>query len=555
MVRRIRLITGLVLFAYVAMHLVNHALGLISYQAMGDGRVWFLALWRNPVGTVLLYGSLLIHFGLAMWALYQRRDLRMPPVEAAQLMIGVLIPVLLAQHVIGTRGANALAGTDDSYAYVLLVHFKYGRQQLFYIQTAALLATWLHGCIGLNHWLRLKPWYPRAAPLLSATALLLPVLAWLGYVAGGRQVLALAENRAWLRAAAAEIKWPDRTTAAILERMAWEVWWTVGIALAIVLLARVFRTLAERRRGVVCITYPVGRAVSVTPGTSVLEASRANDIPHASVCGGRGRCSTCRVRITDGLDRLPPPSAEEARVLDRIGNPVQVRLACQTRPVHDLAVVPLLPPNASARDGLPRPAYLHGEEREIAILFADMRDFTRLSEQKLPYDVVFILNRYFAAMGEAVEQAGGHLDKFIGDGVMALFGIDGDIGDGARRALHAASLMAQNLDELNGSLQNDLDQPLRIGIGIHSGTAIIGEMGYARATTVTAIGDAVNTASRLEAMTKDYGAQLVVSETVARQADVDLSGFPSHEIEVRGRAGTIVVRVVSDARDLPTAGC
>jgi adenylate cyclase len=191
-----------------------------------------------------------------------------------------------------------------------------------------------------------------------------------------------------------------------------------------------------------------------------------------------------------------------------------------------------------------------GEEREISILFADLRDFTRFSERKLPYDVVFVLNRYFASMGSAVEEAGGYLDKFIGDGVMALFGVDGGADRGARQSLDAACLMSKRLDELNQALTAELEEPLRIGIGIHAGPAIIGEMGYGQATSLTAVGDAVNTASRLEAMTKEYKAQLVVSDTVADHAGVDLSDFPSHQLEVRGRSETISAHVVINAQEL-----
>src|SRR5579871_4156380 len=103
MIRRLRLATGLVLFAYIATHLANHALGLVSLAAMDAGREWFLWLWRNPVGTAALYGSLLVHFGLALWALYLRRSLRMPVLEALQLALGLSILPLLTIHAVGTR--------------------------------------------------------------------------------------------------------------------------------------------------------------------------------------------------------------------------------------------------------------------------------------------------------------------------------------------------------------------------------------------------------------------------------------------------------------------
>src|SRR5262249_7709615 len=241
---------------------------------------------------------------------------------------------------------------------------------------------------------------------------------------------------------------------------------------------------------------------------------------------------------------------QDRKVLDRVGAPPNVRLACQTRPTANVAVVPVLPPTASPRDAQPRPGYLQGHEEEIAVLFADLRAFTRMAEHKLPYDVVFLLNRYFRAMGTAVEAAGGRLDKLIGDGVMALFGVGGRPTDGCRRALAAARRMSEGMRELNRSLANDVAEPLRIGIGIHAGPAIVGEMGHGRATSVTAVGDTVNTASRLETLTKEYNCQLVISDAVARYAQIDVEGFERHDIEIRGRLEPLTIRVIGDAQSL-----
>ncbi len=550
MIRRVRLITGCILFAYVTSHLLNHMLGLVSYAALEEGRLWFLAVWRNPVGTIALYGALLIHFLLALWAIYERRELKFSFSEAVQLGFGIAVPLLLVGHVVGTRGVHQMAGTNDLYAFVLLVHFKFATQYFWY-QTAGLFAAWIHGCIGIYYWLRLKPWFQSARQYLYGAALLIPVLALLGYIDAGREVVALYENPAWRTSIRALIGFPDKDTTVFLQSLSPIVRWTICGSVAAAFLARLVRTLVIRGRGLVAVTYPDGRKFNIQPGATLLDASTINNIPHASVCGGRGRCSTCRVRVTEGIDNLPPPSAEEARVLDRIGAPPMVRLACQTCPTAPVAIIPLLPPSCTPQDAGPRPAYHMGEERQITILFADIRDFTRFSERKLPYDVVFVLNRYFANMGSAVEEAGGYLDKFIGDGVMALFGVDGDADRGAREALHAARLMSERLDELNHALQADLEEPLRIGIGIHIGPAIIGEMGYGKTTSLTAVGDAVNTASRLEAMTKEHGAQLVVSESVADHAEIDLSEFPTHRLEVRGRSETINAHVIVNAQELP----
>jgi adenylate cyclase len=280
--------------------------------------------------------------------------------------------------------------------------------------------------------------------------------------------------------------------------------------------------------------------------------SRLAGIPHASVCGGRGRCSTCRVRI-GGEDRakLPPASPDEQKVLTRVGAPANVRLACQLRPPPGhYRVTPLLPASTGPVEAYRRQPQAHGGEQYVAILFADIRGFTSISEGKLPYDVVFLLNRYFRATGHAIEAAGGRVDKFIGDGVMAIFGLDREPQVACRQALDAARRMALALDDLNEAMSGDLDQPLRIGIGLHSGPTIVGQMGYERATQLTAIGDTVNTASRLESLTKEFGVELVVSQELLDRAGIDLAAYERHDVEIRGRQERLAVRAVKRATEL-----
>jgi adenylate cyclase len=551
--RNLRLGAGLLLFVFVATHLLNHSLGLISLDAMEAGRKVFVAVWRAPVVSELLLAALAFHAVLALWAVYRRRTLRsMPGWEVVQLVLGLAIVPLLAEHVIGTRIVHERFGTEDNYTYVVAVLWvaapEAGLRQLF-----ALLAVWLHGCIGLHRWLRLKPWYPRVVVYAYAGALLLPVLALLGFVGAGKEVALLLQDEAWRELAFLDINPPDAEAAAWAKSVTRVVQLSALAAVAATFAARAVRLRVERRRGLLRIAYGGGSTIQVPRGLTILEASRAYGVPHASVCGGRGRCSTCRVRVDAGAEALAPPDAAEQRVLARINAPPNVRLACQARPSGDVAVTPLLPPTARARDGHRRPDYLRGSEREIAILFADLRAFTQLSESKLPYDVVFLLNRYFSAMGIAVEAAGGRIDKFIGDGVMALFGIDSGAERGARQALTAARDMAARLNELNQALAHDLEAPLRIGIGIHIGACVVGEMGYSHAVSVTAIGDAVNTASRLEALTKDFDAQLVFSDALAQRAGLATEGFAREEVPIRGRNAPLAVWVVRDALELPRA--
>lgn len=551
---RARLASGLTLFAFVSMHLLNHALGLISLDAMELGRIGFLYIWRSLPGTVLLYLALLTHLSLVLTSIYRKRGWRQVAwAEFIQIGLGLSVPILVAQHAVANRGANAMFGIEDTYAFVLLALWDQ-KPHLGFMQCVAIVVAWTHGCMGVHFWLRLKPAYAIWRRVLYPIAILLPTFAIVGFVDAGRQFDHLMTDPIYRERLFAPFRALDPAAPERIGDLIDRVWIGFGMLLATLFLARLAREGFERRRGFVTLTYPEGRLVSVRTGTSVLEASRLAGIPHASVCGGRGRCSTCRVRLGAGQEALPEPDEEEVRVLKRVAAPQTVRLACQIRPSADLQVTPLLAAaTAAARDGYQAKAYTQGSEREIAILFADLRAFTKFSEKKLPYDVVFVINQYFRAMGEAIETAGGHVDKFIGDGVMALFGLESDSAKGCRDALSAARGMAAALTRLNETLANDLSEPLRIGIGIHAGTVIVGEMGHGRAVSVTAIGDAVNTASRLESMTKEFGVQLVVSKRVSKRAGVNLKTFARREIDIRGRVDSMPVFLIENALDLEIA--
>ena len=549
MLRRWRLITGLFLLGFVASHLLNHMLGLAGLPALEAGRGVFLAIWRSPPVEALLVLAIVAHLGLAGYAIYRRRRLlHLPAWEAAQLLLGLLVPPLVALHILGTVVAHYRYGVEDRYAYLFLAYladpWEMARQFL------ALAVAWTHGAIGLWFWLRLKRWFPRWQDAILALLLLWPALALAGALAGLREVELLAADRGWRRDLLESIRPPDQAAVAWLYAAQDWALATYGTLLAAVLALRGLLRWREGRRGLVRITYPGNVQVGVPPGTTILEASQLRRVPHAHVCGGRGRCSTCRVRVLHGLEQLPPPTAAEVRVLARIQAGPALRLACQVRPTADLEVLPLLPAGATPRDALPRPGYLQGQEREIAVLFADLRGFTSLAEHKLPYDVVFLLNRYFRGMAQAVEGAGGRIDKFIGDGVMALFGLESDRATACRQALAAARAMALELAEMNRQLAHDLPQPLRLGIGLHFGPAIVGEMGAGQTVSITAIGDTVNTASRLETMTKELKAELVVSEAVALAAGIALTEATAHEIAIRGRKDALRVLAVARAGEM-----
>jgi adenylate cyclase len=550
-IRPLRLGGGLILFTYLLTHFTNHALGLVSLETMATGREWFLALWRNPLGTTALYGALLTHWLLGLWLVYRRRTLRMPAWEATQIVLGLAVPPLLTSHVVGTRLAYTIFGTDDPYTRLLL-SFWVVNPWAGFRQSMLLLIAWTHGCIGLHFWLRLRPWYRRSFPVLLTGFVLVPVLGWLGFAEGGRGVAALARDPGFTQRIMAESRLPPPPGRAQLQQIDAMLFRSTWILLAATLLARGAREYVSRRRETIRLRYPEGKSAVVPLGWTVLEASRAAGIPHASVCGGRGRCSTCRIRVAGDPGLLPPASPQELRVLQRVGAPPNVRLACQLRPTLDLEVTPLLDVAAGASLAHARPGSRTGEEREIAVLFADLRGFTRIAEHRLPYDVVFFLNRYFEAVGRAIADSGGIANQYTGDGVMALFGVETGPEQACRQALRASGAMIARIQEFSQSFGAELKEPLRLGIGIHTGPAVVGEMGYGETRYLTAVGDTVHVASRLEALTKEYRCDLVVSEQVMARGGLNEAAYPRHELTVRNREAPLRIVVVDDARRLAT---
>ena len=294
MTRRLRLWSGLVLFTYLTTHLANHALGLISLDELERGRAWFLALWRNPVGTVALYGAMTTHLSLVLWSLYQRRALRMPGWEAGQIVLGLIIPFILIDHVIGTRLLHELYGLDDTYVYEVLVLWEFLPEKGA-LQSVLLVIAWLHGCMGLHFWLRLQSWYAHALPYLFAAVLLLPTLALLGFANAGQTIALLARDGDWVAATLAEVHFPDEEAVsfalALMERMKYGF---VGLVV-LVALARVVRLAWERRHGDFIISYPGNRRVRVRPGVTILEAAGApaSRTPRYAAVAAAARPAAC----------------------------------------------------------------------------------------------------------------------------------------------------------------------------------------------------------------------------------------------------------------------
>ncbi|RXH26145.1 adenylate cyclase [Bradyrhizobium nanningense] len=549
-VRQVRLVCGLILFSYVVSHFLNHALGNISVEAMEAGVYYHIAFWRFLPVAILFYTAALTHMGLGVYALYQRRQFRWRTIEPLQLVLGLSVPALVMGHVIGVRLGQTLYEHEKLYPQELYLFFVASPGRLWQM-TILLLIAWVHGCIGIFFWLRLKPFFPRAAPYLLAAAVLIPTLALLGIYQGGRSVAFEADDGEWRTHNLTPRQVGTTAEAATLDRITGGFTITYFGLLGLALAARGVRAWRERRGGMIALSYGNGKTVRVPKGLSVLEASLRHNMPHASVCGGRARCSTCRIRIIGDHATLPEPSQREAFVLTRVGtNDPSIRLACQLRPTSDLSFFQLFTPQTSAASAHASAPASIGQERYLVSLFVDMRGSTQLAEKRLPFDTVFIVNRFLGAVSQAVIENGGQPNQFVGDGMLALFGLTADPQTACRQALKAASSIATHIDELNQLLSHDLRQPIRFGIGIHGGEVIIGDIGYRDHIVFTALGDAVNVAARLQDMTKTLACEAIVSDEIRRSAGLADDALPQQEVAIRGRDEPMAVRVVTDAREL-----
>jgi len=274
---------------------------------------------------------------------------------------------------------------------------------------------------------------------------------------------------------------------------------------------------------------------------TILQAVLAFGIPHTHVCGGLARCSTCRILITDGLEYCSLPTAYEQVLAIKLGFPKNIRLACQTKISGDVSLRRMVLDNEDI-ELVENQMMLGsiGEEKNMAVLFADLRGFTKFSEAMLPYDVIYILNRYFNHMNIVINRNDGIINNYMGDGFMALFGIDVESSPSSavENAVRAGVEMLEELELLNKHLEMLYHRPLRMGIGIHFGWAILGAVGASENKSVTAIGDTVNFASRIESANKEFGTNFLISEDVYKLVkDLAIVNSECMEVSIRGKSG------------------
>jgi adenylate cyclase len=346
-----------VLFIYVAFHLVNVSLGLYSVGLMDAARPWFQGFWTSIPGVALLAAAFTTHAALGLYALFRRNTFRMTRLDTVQLLTSLGIIPLLAPHVVGTLIAADLFDYDPTFRSVLGLFWvdvpAEGLRQVF-----TLVFVWVHGVIGLFTWMRVQRWWTRVSAVLYPLAVVIPVLALLGFVHAGKELtapetVAVEEDAGAANTAVApqdeaqstsdeaatsaeEAPNPPLTNEALQQAVAtlshikWRAIWIFAVLVGLTLIARAIRLRHDRAK--LRIAWAGGPEFTVDAGPSVLQIAQMHHVPHAHLCRGRGRCGTCRVRVVASEFPLPPRNDVERQTLGRLGADDGIRLACQLVP-------------------------------------------------------------------------------------------------------------------------------------------------------------------------------------------------------------------------------
>lgn len=367
LVRTVRLVSGLILMAFVTCHLANLAIGMQSLAEMEAWREVLTAPWtRSKPVFFLLATAALVHAGLGLFSIASRRSLTLSTTDVVQLMLGLLTPPLLIAHAIALYTSIRVSpGFSDSYGQIQAVYWSFAPSYAF-LQLFVVVVVWMHAAIGLYSWLVLKPVWRRIGGFVLPVLFAVPILALLGFAQSGQEVLnRLAADPAWRAAILENVGNIAKATRELgnLQSNAILTWaGLVAVAFGI-LAARILRA----RMMPVQVDYDGGIRAMGRHGLSVLEISLLNDVPHAHVCSGRGRCGTCRVRVEAGAPSLSAIDEQERSTLERVGAAGGERLACQARVLGaGVAVTRLLPAFADATAAQAPDEWSAGAAKETA---------------------------------------------------------------------------------------------------------------------------------------------------------------------------------------------
>lgn len=270
------------------------------------------------------------------------------------------------------------------------------------------------------------------------------------------------------------------------------------------------------------VNFKGEKVVPVAEGQTILQASLAAGIPHYHACGGKGQCTTCRVLVLEGMDHLTPPTNYEIAIKQVKKFPDNVRLACQSCVKGEGVEIQRL-----IRDETDRYIFIDGKEEstigetgerlKLALFFIDIRNFTPFVEANLPFDVIHIMRRIFGLFKNAIAQYNGVIIDTAGDGLYAVFGLDSRIKQAAESAVLAGLKILADLKIFNNTYMRPyFNHTFEVGIGVHVGKVIVGNVGIGLSHNLTVMGFPVNIAARLQAATKELNNSFVISDITYR---------------------------------------
>jgi class 3 adenylate cyclase/hemoglobin-like flavoprotein len=273
--------------------------------------------------------------------------------------------------------------------------------------------------------------------------------------------------------------------------------------------------------------------IQAMTGKPLLEATLAAGIAHVSECGGNARCSTCRVAVIEGGRNLAPREAAELKLARRLGFSDDIRLACQAKVTGPVTVRRLILDADDVRIvRSEQKSPTAGTETPLAVLYASIREFGALTKKQLAYDVVHILNRYYLQVGEAVLANGGHIDKYLAGGLLALFGVHGeDAQTKCTNAVRTALRMQKRMEIFNRYLREHFGLTFTLDIGLHYGRMIVGHIGHPDHARLTAVGDPAATAASIASIGQFQEAGILASEELVNVIEGNIAtGQASSEV-------------------------
>lgn len=281
--------------------------------------------------------------------------------------------------------------------------------------------------------------------------------------------------------------------------------------------------------------------VDCAQGETILEATLKQGIQHAHACGGKAKCSTCRIYIDKGLENVNPRNKKEQDLAKDLKFSPEIRLACQTTvcgPVKARRLVmDEIDQNLIFSNGNSLESKSLGEVVDASVLFVDIADYTAFSERTPAYDVVHVLNRYFYIAGNIIKKHNGRIVDYYGDGFLAIFGLDRQP-DHAKNVINAGFELQKAVKQFDTEIHDLVNSEFKIRLGAHTGNIIWGTIGIEGMQKEAAIGDTVNFASRIEQANKTLNTDFLISESMYKKFKKWCTINGEYDIELKGKSGS-----------------